>query len=97
MCVILRTNAKIEAKNLPMDLVRRRMVLKRKKDDTMRDTHDVRVFLSSFFFFFFSFSRCVFFVTVSLVRPRLQTCGARGALWAAFECVTAPIGFQLRS
>lgn len=53
MCVILRTNAKIEAKNVPMDLVRRRMVLKRKKDDTMRDTHDVRVFLS---FLFFSFS-----------------------------------------
>ena len=53
MCVISRTNAKIEAKNVPMDLVRRRMVLKRKKDDTMRDTHDVRVFLS---FFRFSFS-----------------------------------------
>lgn len=62
MCVILRTNAKIEAKNVPMDLVRRRMVLKRKKDDTMRDTHDVRVFLS----FFLSFSFSLFPVASSL-------------------------------
>lgn len=60
--------------------------------------HARRSCISFFLFFlFFSFSCRVFFVTVSLARPRLQTCGARGALWAAFECVTAPIGFQLRS